>query len=313
MKHPYTVLLMGAALVFAMAGCGEKAIPAADPAPTLAPTSTPAPTLTPTPLPSPTPTPAPRIVGRKTAGAKSIYINNHTDKQFRQLYLQTAGSGDWGQNLLQPESSIRAAERFQMYYTPQPEEGVSYNMRLVDSAGMTYEIYSVELSDMESASLKIDQETGAAYLTYMSIASKNEKNTKNNSYAGYGGYEGSDSGGLDESQEWEVYYYDNGNNGADTGEGSDSSSSSQSTGTEGGTGEGGSTGADTGAETGGTGGDTGAGDNSGTGGETGAETGGDGSGAGAGDGAIIYYDDSSSSDDSDMGDMIIWDENGDWS
>lgn len=181
------------------------------PAPTIAPTATPAPT----PTPLPTPTPAPRLIGAKTAGAKFIYLTNSTGKQIRQINLKVSGADDWGNSLFSKESSVKAAEQVRMYYKPQ--EGAVYDMRFLDGNGNSYEIYSVELSDMERASLKYDEENGILYLTYISLSAKSEKDTKDNAVS----YD-QDNGDYDYQEE--VYYYEDnnqGNGGSDGGNSED--------------------------------------------------------------------------------------------
>ena len=43
----------------------------------------------------------------------------------------------------------RHAEQVQMYYTPESATDAIYDMKIVDGDGNAYEIYSVELGDME--------------------------------------------------------------------------------------------------------------------------------------------------------------------
>ena len=54
-------------------------------------------------------------------------------------------------------------------------------MKIVTAKGDVYQIYSIDLSDMEKASLAYDEESSTAYLTYTSLADKSEKDTKGNS------------------------------------------------------------------------------------------------------------------------------------
>ena len=48
-------------------------------------------------------------------------------------------------------------------------------MKIVTAKGDVYQIYSIDLSDMEKASLAYDEESSTAYLTYTSLADKSEK------------------------------------------------------------------------------------------------------------------------------------------
>ena len=79
-----------------------------------------------------------------------------------------------------PESVQASAEEVDSEETGAPS-GALYDMKLVTADGNTYEIYSIELSDMEKASLTLDEETSTAYLRYMSLSEKKEKDTKENS------------------------------------------------------------------------------------------------------------------------------------
>lgn len=202
MKYRITVCLLAGMAALSLAGCGSltaSTVSSVTPTPA-APTATSTPTLAPTSTPVPTPTAAPKIIGKKTSGAKSVYISNNTDKLFRKVYVRQSGYEDWGNNLIPSESSIRASEKIQMYYTPGEGDNVTYDLKWTDSSGNSYEMYSVQLSDMESASLRMDTEQGIAYLTYMSLSKKSEANTKDNSYSS-----GSWENTTEETSEWYVY------------------------------------------------------------------------------------------------------------
>ena len=93
----------------------------------------------------------------------------------RKIYIRVSGTEEWGNNLIPAESSVRAAEEVNMYYEPSAEEGTLYNMQIVAEDGNTYEIYNVELSDMERASLHLEE--GSVYLRYLSLSTKNETTT----------------------------------------------------------------------------------------------------------------------------------------
>ena len=132
-----------------------------------------------------------------------------------------SGSEDWGDNLIPREFSVKASDQVQMFYTPESVQasaeevdseetgapsGALYDMKLVTADGNTYEIYSIELSDMEKASLTLDEETSTAYLRYMSLSEKKEKDTKENSQqTGHGDDYDSDDESYDDS------YSDDGN------------------------------------------------------------------------------------------------------
>lgn len=175
MKYKKIMIALAATAALSAAGCGSSSKDTVEvtptPVPTAAPTSTPA-----TASPLPTSTPAPKLIGVKTSTAKFVYLSNSTKGEVREIYLRAAGGSEWGKNLVPAESTIKAAEQVQMYYTPESATDAIYDMKIVDGDGNAYEIYSVELGDMESAKLMIDN--GSAYLTYMSLSEKSEKSTQ---------------------------------------------------------------------------------------------------------------------------------------
>ena len=163
---------------------------------------TPTPAATPTPTevpvtvtPVPTSTPAPKVIGVKTSQAKYIYMTNKLEDDIREIYLMTSDGDDWGKNLIPAEASVKASEQVQMFYTPDDTAVSSdstdestdtttitvYDMKIVTAKGDVYQIYSIDLGDMEKASLAYDEESSTAYLTYTSLADKSEKDTKGNS------------------------------------------------------------------------------------------------------------------------------------
>lgn len=163
-----------------------------------------------TPAPTAAPTKAPRMIGRKTTAAGSVRISNSTGMRFRQLFLQISGMDDWGRNLIPGEGSIHVSEQFTLYY-PEAVAGNTYNMRLRDSDGMIYEIYNVNLTDMDTAVLRKDDED-VVYLSYMSLSTHNEQDTRNsswnNNYWDDGSYDSSyDDSSYDDSSSWD---YDSG-------------------------------------------------------------------------------------------------------
>ena len=199
-KSRKIVFAVGTAMALTLAGCGSDKKPE-EVVPTVAPTATP--TIPPvTATPAPTSTPAPRKIGEKTSQSKFVYLTNNLKTDVRELYLMVSGSEDWGDNLIPREFSVKASDQVQMFYTPESVQasaeeedseetgapsGALYDMKLVTADGNTYEIYSIELSDMEKASLTLDEETSTAYLRYMSLSEKKEKDTKENSQqTGYG-------------------------------------------------------------------------------------------------------------------------------
>ena len=216
-KSRIFLIAAGTAMALTLAGCGTK-----EEAPEITPT--PVPTATPTAVPAtvtpaPTATPAPRVIGVKTSQSKFIYLTNDLGTNLREIYLKVSGTEEWGKNLIPSESIIQDNEQVQMYYssgTSAMESGSSaessgdtgssdaslYDMKIVTADGNTYEIYSIETGDMEKATLTMDEDSGVAYLRYMSLSSNSEMDTRENSQqTGYG----EDS---DESYDYTEEYYD---------------------------------------------------------------------------------------------------------
>lgn len=197
-RSKYIAVAAAAAMALTMAGCGFSGGEVVEVTPT--PMATPTPTvisITATPLP--TSTPAPKMIGKKTAQAKFIYLTNNLQNDIRELYLRVSGDdeGDWGNNLLSAETAFKAAEQVQMYYngsssdmsgqtdtensTETSESSLKYDMKLVTADGSSYEIYSVDFGDMEKATLLLDQDGSSVYLRYMSLSTKKEADTRGNS------------------------------------------------------------------------------------------------------------------------------------
>ena len=197
-RSKYIAVAAAAAMALTMAGCGFSGDEVVEVTPT--PMATPTPTvisITATPLP--TSTPAPKMIGKKTAQAKFIYLTNNLQNDIRELYLRVSGDdeGDWGNNLLSAETAFKAAEQVQMYYngsssdmsgqtdtensTETSESSLKYDMKLVTADGSSYEIYSVDFGDMEKATLLLDQDGSSVYLRYMSLSTKKEADTRGNS------------------------------------------------------------------------------------------------------------------------------------
>ena len=192
MKAKHIMLVLGMTMILTFTGCGSSK-PVVEVTPT--PAATPTPTEVPvTVTPVPTSTPAPKVIGVKTSQAKYIYMTNGLQDDLREIYLMTSGGDDWGKNLIPAEASVKASEQVQMFYTPDDTAVSSdstdestdtttttvYDMKIVTAKGDVYQIYSIDLSDMEKASLAYDEESSTAYLTYTSLADKSEKDTKGN-------------------------------------------------------------------------------------------------------------------------------------
>ena len=168
MKAKHIMLVLGMTMILTLAGCGSsKAVVEVTPTPAATPTPTEVPV---TVTPVPTSTPAPKVIGVKTSQAKYIYMTNGLQDDLREIYLMTSGGDDWGKNLIPAESSVKASEQVQMFYTPDDTSVSSdstdestdtttttvYDMKIVTAKGDVYQIYSINLSDMEKASLAYD-------------------------------------------------------------------------------------------------------------------------------------------------------------
>lgn len=237
MKNSMKMLLtVSTAVALTLSGCGKSSEPEAEPtvpaaAPTAVPTAVPA-----TATPDPTSTPAPRSIGEKNSKSKYVYLTNNLSTKIREFYLMVSGEDEWGENLIPSETSIKKSEQVQLFYTPESdsheEETVSedetadsenlYDMKIVTADGDIYEIYSIELGDMEKAVLTYDQDMGVAYLRYMSLTDKKEKDTKENSQQ----TEASDDYSEEDASDDESY--DNGS--SDDGSADDGSSDDGSSG-----------------------------------------------------------------------------------
>ena len=176
MKYKKLLIVLTAVTALGIAGCGKSSKETAEVTPT------PVPTAAPTVLffilsRLPRSTPAPKLIV-KTSTAKFVYLTNSTKGEIREIYLRAAGGEEWGKSLVPAEATIKDAEQVQMYYTPDSARDAIYDMKIVDGDGNAYEIYSVQLSDMEKAKLMIDN--GEAYLTYTSLSDKSEKSTIGN-------------------------------------------------------------------------------------------------------------------------------------
>ena len=177
-KSAAAVCIFCLAFAFFGSGCGRGGEAEVTPTP-VAPTATPTPVpVTPTPIP--TPTEAPKLIGVKKDTARFIVLTNSTGVDLREIYIQISGMGEWGNNLIPADSSVKAAEEVNMYYDPSQEEGTVYDVRIVTGDASSYEIYGVDLDDMERASLHLEE--GSMYLRYLSLSTRNETTATASSY-----------------------------------------------------------------------------------------------------------------------------------
>lgn len=291
MNYKKLLIVLTAVTALGMAGCGKSSKETAEvtptPVPTAAPTAAPA-----TSTPLLTSTPAPKLIGVKTSTAKFVYLTNSTKGEIREIYLRAAGGEEWGKNLVPAEATIKAAEQVQMYYTSDSAKNAIYDMKIVDGDGNAYEIYSVQLSDMEKAKLMIDN--GEAYLTYTSLSEKSEKSTIGNVETDNSVADSSDSADSTDASDL-----------TDSSSGITDTSSDNSDGSDDNSDDGSDDNSDDGSDESSDGGSY---DNSS---DDGSDDSGDyvddSSNSGSGDDSL----DNSTDDSGDGG--IIWDDNGDWS
>lgn len=291
MKYKKLLIVLTAVTALGIAGCGKSSKETAEvtptPVPTAAPTAAPA-----TSTPLPTSTPAPKLIGVKTSTAKFVYLTNSTKGEIREIYLRAAGGEEWGKSLVPAEATIKDAEQVQMYYTPDSAKDAIYDMKIVDGDGNAYEIYSVQLSDMEKAKLMIDN--GEAYLTYTSLSEKSEKSTIGNVETDNSEADSSDSADSTDASDL-----------TDSSSGITDTSSDNSDGSDDNSDDGSDDNSDDGSDDSS---DDGSYDNSS---DDGSDDSGDyvddSSNSGSGDDSL-----DNSTDDSGDGE-IVWDDNGDWS
>ena len=282
MNYKKLLIVLTAVTALGMAGCGKSSKETAEvtptPVPTAAPTAAPA-----TSTPLLTSTPAPKLIGVKTSTAKFVYLTNSTKGEIREIYLRAAGGEEWGKNLVPAEATIKAAEQVQMYYTSDSAKNAIYDMKIVDGDGNAYEIYSVQLSDMEKAKLMIDN--GEAYLTYTSLSEKSEKSTIGNVETDNSVADSSDSADSTDASDL-----------TDSSSGITDTSSDNSDGSDDNSDDGSDDNSDDGSD-----------DSSDDGSDDSGDYVDDSSNSGSGDDSL----DNSTDDSGDGG--IIWDDNGDWS
>ena len=290
MNYKKLLIVLTAVTALGMAGCGKYSKETAEvtptPVPTAAPTAAPA-----TSTPLLTSTPAPKLIGVKTSTAKFVYLTNSTKGEIREIYLRAAGGEEWGKNLVPAEATIKAAEQVQMYYTSDSAKNAIYDMKIVDGDGNAYEIYSVQLSDMEKAKLMIDN--GEAYLTYTSLSEKSEKSTIGNVETDNSVADSSDSADSTDASDL-----------TDSSSGITDTSSDNSDGSDDNSDDGSDDNSDDGSDDSS---DDGSDDSSDDGSDDGGDYVDDSSNSGSGDDSL----DNSTDDSGDGG--IIWDDNGDWS
>ena len=139
--------------------------------PTTLPVETPVPTEVPA-VAVPTSTPVPNLIGTKTSQGKYIYLTNNNDKPLREIYLREFNTEDWGKNLIPMEATVKQGETVQMYYASSPSDPTTLDMKVVDKAGNSFAMYSIDFTDIESASFRVQDETGT--LSWISVSSHNE-------------------------------------------------------------------------------------------------------------------------------------------
>lgn len=192
-KSNFLALIISSTVILSMSGCGSSSGSTAEISPTAAPTPSIVPVIISTaPTSTPTPAPTQMILGQKDDKAVSVCLSNNLQESIKELYLRISGSSDkdWSKNLISSKSGIKSSEQVQLYYEAfssdsskskkSSKKSVYYDMKIVTAKGSTYEIYTIQFSDMEKAFLLLDKKSSAAYLRYMSLSSKKETDTRGN-------------------------------------------------------------------------------------------------------------------------------------
>lgn len=215
-RYPGSAAAVFLTLLLAASGC--KRAGEAQLTPTPVPTPTPTPVPMATLAPTATPTAAPKAIGLKTSLSKSLYLNNGTGRNLRELYLRAYGAEDWGRNLIPAESAVESSQQVVLYYVPEStgEGEVWYDMRILDGTGAAFEMNGIRLGHMSSAVLKA--ENGEAYFIYMDSETGLQRDSRNDeppapAEESYENYDFTDtfdsSAGIPQDDGW--YVYDPGN------------------------------------------------------------------------------------------------------
>ena len=192
-RSNFLALIISSTVILGMSGCGSSSGGTAEVSPTAAPTPSIVPVIISTaPTSTPTPEPTQMILGQQDDKAASVCLSNNLQESIKELYLRISGSSDkdWGENLISSKSGIKSSEQVQLYYEAfssdsskskkSSKKSVCYDMKIVTARGSTYEIYTIQFSDMEKAFLLLDKKSSSAYLRYMSLSSKKETDTRGN-------------------------------------------------------------------------------------------------------------------------------------
>lgn len=192
-RSNFLALIISSTVILGMSGCGSSSGSTAEVSPTAAPTPSIVPVIISTaPTSTPTPEPTQMILGQQDDKAASICLSNNLQESIKELYLRISGSSDkdWSENLISSKSGIKSSEQVQLYYEAfssdsskskkSSKKSVYYDMKIVTARGSTYEIYTIQFSDMEKAFLLLDKKSSSAYLRYMSLSSKKENDTRGN-------------------------------------------------------------------------------------------------------------------------------------
>lgn len=192
-RSNFLALIISSTVILGMSGCGSSSGGTAEVSPTAAPTPSIVPVIISTaPTSTPTPEPTQMILGQQDDKAASVCLSNNLQESIKELYLRISGSSDkdWGENLISSKSGIKSSEQVQLYYEAfssdsskskkSSKKSVCYDMKIVTAKGSTYEIYTIQFSDMEKAFLLLDKKSSSAYLRYMSLSSKKETDTRGN-------------------------------------------------------------------------------------------------------------------------------------
>lgn len=116
--------------------------------------------------------PAGIVVGQEADGAPSFELKNETGQVITAIAVDPAGADAF--KALAQTGEIAADGTATVYVPADAAENASVKVTFAD--GLSCEIYGVNLSDVQDASLKMDG--AAAYMTYTSIASGSTVDTK---------------------------------------------------------------------------------------------------------------------------------------
>ena len=176
--------------------------PAATPTPE--PTKAPDPTATPTPEPTATPIPL-KTIGEKTENSKEIILANNTGAVITGITVKREDDEDYADNFLTEEDPFDIDEQRVLYFPVSTEEFVApeaaegegaipdallipeYTVQLTtksvpeaegeEGEEKVFVLHAFPVDDVADLSIKVDEESGLAYIEYESISSNQKIST----------------------------------------------------------------------------------------------------------------------------------------